>query len=114
MVETWNLDDKLSSIGQFGPGQWRTVFWASLFCFCNAAAFFFWTFATVDPVANHSWRCINPVDSACAAVWQSPNPSSQEFCSLQRDQWDWTHLGAHSPCLLITFSKAAEIDADFA
>lgn len=81
------------TIGQFGPGQWRAVLWASMFCICNAAAFFFWTFATVDPIGNHGWGCNSPADAACAAVWQLSTPTSQDFCGLQADQWHWTSQG---------------------
>jgi hypothetical protein len=76
----------IKQIGQFGRGQWLTVLWASFFCIANAAAFFFWTFATVDPVANHSWQCNSPADAACVAVWQQSSPTSQSFCSLGREQ----------------------------
>lgn len=81
------------NIGQFGPGQWRTLLWASIPQMSNAAAFFLWVFITVDTVSNHSWRCRDPSDAACAAVWQQDSPSGQSFCSLRADQWQWTSQG---------------------
>lgn len=80
-------------IGQFGPGQWQAVLWASMFSIANAAAFFFWTFATVDPVSDHGWSCASAADAACAAVWQQSTPNRQSFCSLAADQWHWTSQG---------------------
>jgi hypothetical protein len=81
-------------IGQFGPGQWRQVFWASIPQVACATVFFLWVFVAVDPVANHSWTCNNPADAACAVVWQQEVPSSSSFCSLSPDQWQWTSQGA--------------------
>jgi hypothetical protein len=80
-------------IGQLGWGQWRTLLWASLPQISAAAAFFLWVFVTVDPVANHFWKCADTADAACAAVWQQEIPSSQSFCSLSREQWQWTNEG---------------------
>ncbi|WIA21478.1 hypothetical protein OEZ85_000683 [Tetradesmus obliquus] len=61
-----------------------------MFSIANAAAFFFWTFATVDPVSDHGWSCASAADAACAAVWQQSTPNRQSFCSLAADQWHWT------------------------
>jgi hypothetical protein len=98
-------DEALSKqIGQLGWGQWRTLLWASLPQISAAAAFFLWVFVTVDPVANHYWSCTDTADSACAAVWQQEIPSSQSFCSLNREQWQWTNEGvsAAETCLCCT------------
>jgi hypothetical protein len=80
-------------IGQFGPGQWKLCLWASIPQLANAAAFFLWVFITVDAAANHSWRCTDSSDVSCAAVWQQDSPSSQAFCTLWADQWQWTSQG---------------------
>ncbi|WIA41778.1 hypothetical protein OEZ86_009112 [Tetradesmus obliquus] len=61
-----------------------------MFSIANAATFFFWTFATVDPVSDHGWSCASAADAACAAVWQQSTPNRQSFCSLAADQWHWT------------------------
>lgn len=84
-------------LGQWGPGQWRCLLWASLPQLANAAAFFLWVFITVDPVANHSWQCRSAADAACAAVYQQKNPSSESFCGLSANQWQWTNEGMLSP-----------------
>lgn len=85
-------------LGQWGPGQWRCLLWASLPQLANAAAFFLWVFITVDPVANHSWQCRSAADAACAAVYQQQkNPSSERFCGLSANQWQWTNEGMLSP-----------------
>jgi hypothetical protein len=97
MDKPLTYDEALSKhIGQFGPGQWLQVFWASIPQIANAAAFFLWTFITINPVADHSWRCSSPADAACAAMWQQEVPSSSSFCSLSPDQWQWSSQGEHS------------------
>jgi hypothetical protein len=84
----------IKHIGQFGPGQWRILSASSLCLIANAAAFFFWTLATVNPVQNHSWECVNPTDSACQAVKQQELPSRQAFCALPAGSTRWTSQGA--------------------
>jgi hypothetical protein len=91
------FDEALTKhIGQFGPGQWRILSASSLCLISNAAAFFFWTLATVNPVQNHSWECVNPTDSACQAVKQQELPSRQAFCALPAGSTRWTSEGASS------------------
>ena len=90
-------------LGQWGPGQWRSLLWASLPQIANAAAFFLWVFISVDPIANRSWQCREPADAACAAVWREATPSSQSFCSLSSQQWQWSNEGM----LLLETASAA-------
>jgi hypothetical protein len=88
----------IQHVGQFGPGQLLSLFWASLHEIANAAALFIWVFLTIDSVASHSWRCIDPADAVCAAVWQQDRPDSHSFCSLHPDQWQWTSHGEVASC----------------
>jgi len=91
---SFTYDEALKKhIGQFGPGQWLQVLWASIPNIANAAAFFLWVFITIDPVANHAWQCTDAADATCAAVWQQTTPSSKSFCSLRASQWQWTSQG---------------------
>ena len=77
------FDEALTKhVGQFGPGQWRTLGAASVSLLANAAAFFFWVFATVNPITNHHWECTSAIDKACQAVKQQEVPSSAAFCAL--------------------------------
>jgi len=82
-------------IGQFGPGQWLSLLWASLSEIANAAAFFVWVFITAKSAGGHSWNCTNPADAVCAAVWIENSTTSGSFCSLSADQWHWTSQGVH-------------------
>lgn len=95
-----SYDEALTKhIGQFGRGQWLQVLWASLPQIANAAAFFLWVFVTINPINNHSWSCTDPSDAACTAVWQQDSPTSQSFCGLRTDQWQWTSQGEyHTRC----------------
>lgn len=76
-------------VGQFGPGQLLSLFWASLHEIANAAALFIWVFLTVDAVANHNWRCTDPSDAVCMEVWRQDSPDSASFCQLRSEQWLW-------------------------
>lgn len=67
-------------VGQFGPGQLLSLFWASLHEIANAAALFIWVFLTVDAVANHNWRCTDPSDAVCMEIWRQDSPDSASFC----------------------------------
>jgi hypothetical protein len=88
------FDDALiKHVGQFGPGQWRILAASSVCLIANAAAFFYMVFAAVNPVAQHDWRCLDPSDAACQAVWQQDRPSSQDFCALPAGSTQWTSTG---------------------
>jgi hypothetical protein len=68
-TSTLTYDEALTKhIGQFGPGQWLALVWASTHEIANAAALFIWVFLTVDPIASHSWKCTQPTDAQCAAA----------------------------------------------
>lgn len=90
----YTFDEVLSRhVGQFGPGQWRVLSASSLCLIANAAAFFFWTFSTVNPIQHHDWECVDPTNSACQAVKQQEVPNKQDFCSLSAGGTRWTNEG---------------------
>ena len=83
-------------IGQFGPGQWLSLLWASLSEIANAAAFFVWVFITVKPASSHSWGCTDTADAVCAAAVREGSSTTESLCSLSADQWHWTNQGVQN------------------
>jgi len=88
------FDDALVQyIGQLGRGQQWIVALSSAFYIPNALAFLLLVFAAVSPISKHYWTCKDPRDAACAAVYNSPKLSQVAFCSLQKEQWQFTSSG---------------------
>lgn len=82
-------------VGQFGRGQLRILSCSSLSLLANAAAFFFWVFATINPITHKNWECVaeDSAVTACQAVREQEVPSSQDFCALPAQSWQWTSHG---------------------
>eukprot|EP00775_Hariotina_reticulata_P004351 gene4351-4604_t len=86
-----SFDDALVKyVGQLGRGQRWIVALSSAFYIPNALAFLLLVFAAVNPISKHHWRCTDSQDATCAAVFNSPELSQVAFCSLQKEQWQFT------------------------
>ena len=89
------FDETLTQyIGEFGRGQQLIVLIVSVLAIPNGLISLLWVMMTIDPIQNHHWQCIDPSNATCNAVYAAP--SSQAFCDLPADSWQWTNSGDHS------------------
>eukprot|EP01026_Neomeris_dumetosa_P030927 TRINITY_DN24625_c0_g1_i4.p3 TRINITY_DN24625_c0_g1~~TRINITY_DN24625_c0_g1_i4.p3 ORF type:complete len:522 (+),score=44.76 TRINITY_DN24625_c0_g1_i4:245-1810(+) len=91
-----SIDEAYRSVGEFGKGQIWLFFLISLYWIPSSLQTMLFQFAEQDPIRERLWECTNDNKQSCqnlvgCSVNSCHETLNQQFCSLNPEQWQWTH-----------------------